>query len=179
LLAGVNKEAKESVHLRDFPFFDEKYIDADLERKMQRAQKVTSLVFSLRQKEKIKVRQPLQKIMIPVLNEEMRQDITSVQELIQSEVNVKEVSIIDPDAGILVKQVKPNFKVLGPRFGKGMKFVAQAIAKMDQDAINKAEQDGKIVLDINGSSETITADEMLISPKDIEGWQVASHDGIT
>lgn len=179
LLAGVNKEAKESVHLSDFPFFDEKYIDADLERKMQRAQKVTSLVFSLRQKEKIKVRQPLQKIMIPVLNEEMRQDITSVQELIQSEVNVKEVSIIDPDAGILVKQVKPNFKVLGPRFGKGMKFVAQAIAKMDQDAINKAEQDGKIVLDINGSSETITADEMLISPKDIEGWQVASHDGIT
>lgn len=179
LLAGVNKEAKESVHLSDFPVFDATYIDSELERKMQRAQKITSLVFSLRQKEKIKVRQPLQKIMVPVLNEEMQEDILSVKELIQSEVNVKEIEIIDQNSGILVKQVKPNFKVLGPRFGNGMKFVAQAISKMDQTAINKAELEGQILLEINGKSETITLEEMLISPKDIEGWQVASHDGIT
>lgn len=179
LFGGVNKPAKESVHLSDFPVFDESFIDPILERKMQRAQKITSLVFSLRQKEKIKVRQPLQKIMIPVLNDAMREDINAVKDLIQSEVNVKEVTLIDDNSGILVKQVKPNFKVLGPRFGKEMRFIAQAIAKMDQGAINQAEKDGSIVLDVNGNSETITVAEMEISPKDIEGWQVASYEDIT
>lgn len=179
LFGGVNKPAKESVHLSDFPVFDESFIDPVLERKMQRAQKITSLVFSLRQKEKIKVRQPLQKIMVPVLNEAMREDIEAVKDLIQSEVNVKEVTLIDEDSGILVKQVKPNFKVLGPRFGKEMRFVAQAITKMDQEAISQAEKDGSIVLEVNGNPETITLEEMEISPKDIEGWQVASFEDIT
>lgn len=179
LMSGVNKKAKESVHLSDFPVYDESYIDSDLERKMQRAQKITSLVFSLRQKEKIKVRQPLQKIMVPVLNHQMREDLLSVENLIRSEVNVKEISIIDQDSGILVKQVKPNFKVLGPRFGNEMRFIAQAISKMDQNAINKVEQEGHVVLEVNGQSQRISTEEMLISPKDIEGWQVASSDGIT
>lgn len=179
LFAGVNKPAEESVHLSDFPVYDESYIDAELERKMQRAQKITSLVFSLRQKEKIKVRQPLQKIMIPVLNEAMRQDISEVKDLIQSEVNVKEVELIDEDSGILVKQVKPDFKVLGPRFGKDMRFVAQAIATMDQEAIQQIEKDGSIALEVNGKLETIAIEELLISPKDIEGWQVASYEDIT
>src|SRR5699024_200860 len=98
---------------------------------------------------------------------------------IRSEVNVKEISIIDQDSGILVKQVKPNFKVLGPRFGNEMRFIAQAISKMDQNAINKVEQEGHIVLEVNGQSQRISTEEMLISPKDIEGWQVASSDGIT
>lgn len=179
LFGGVNKASEESVHLSDFPVYNESYIDPTLERKMQRAQKITSLVFSLRQKEKIKVRQPLQKIMIPVLNDTMREDITAIKDLIQSEVNVKEVTLIDEDSGILVKQVKPNFKVLGPRFGKNMRFVAQAISKMDQDAINKAEREGAIVLEIEGNAETISIEEMEISPQDIEGWQVASYEDIT
>lgn len=179
LFNGVNKEAKESVHLSDFPVFNKAYIDAKLERKMRRAQKITSLVFSLRQKEKIKVRQPLQKVMIPVLNEAMRKDISEVKDLIQSEVNVKEVELIDEDSGILVKQAKPNFKVLGPRFGKNMRFVAQAINSMDQEAINKAEKEGSIVIDVDGNPETITLEEIQISPQDIEGWQVASYEDIT
>src|SRR5699024_10350493 len=124
-------------------------------------------------------RSPLQKIMVPVLNHQMREELLSVENLIRSEVNVKEISIIDQDSGILVKQVKPNFKVLGPRFGNEMRFIAQAISKMDQNAINKVEQEGHIVLEVNGQSQRISTEEMLISPKDIEGWQVASSDGIT
>lgn len=179
LMAGVDKQAEESVHLSDFPVFDETYIDADLERKMQSAQKVTSLVFSLRQREKIKVRQPLQKIMIPVLNKAMQEDMESVKELIRSEVNVKEVQLIGEDSGIIVKQVKPNFRDLGPRFGQDMRHVAAAIAKMDEQAIVEVERNGQIELIINDKVEIITKEELLISSKDIEGWLVASHDDVT
>ena len=118
---------QESIHLTNFPKCDKAFINGTLERKMQRAQTISSLVLSLRQKEKIKVRQPLQKIMIPVLDETTRQEILSVSDLIKSEVNVKEIILIDEESGILVKQIKPDFKKLGPRFGKEMKAVAQIL----------------------------------------------------
>src|SRR5690625_5032667 len=164
LFNGVNKEAKESVHLSDFPVFNKAYIDAKLERKMRRAQKITSLVFSLRQNEKIKVRQPLQKVMIPVLNEAMRKDISEAKDLIQSEVNVKEVEFIDEDSGTLVKQAKDNLKVSGPRCGKKMRFVEQGINSMEQEVINKVEIEGSSVSDVDGSSETMNLEEIQISP---------------
>ncbi|MEM7380389.1 MAG: isoleucine--tRNA ligase, partial [Bacteroidota bacterium] len=133
LIAASGKEPFESVHLADFPVSDKAMINPALESKMHKAQDIASLVFSIRQKEKIKVRQPLQKIMIPVLDETQKQEIEAVSGLIKSEVNVKEIELLDDASGILVKKIKPNFKVLGPRFGKDMKLVAQAIAKLGQE----------------------------------------------
>ena len=121
--ATTQKEGFESVHLAEFPVFDAKMVNKDLERKMQLAQKISSLVLSIRQKEKIKVRQPLQKIMIPVLDEEQRRDIEAVSNLVKSEVNVKEIAMLDDASGVLVKQIKPNFKVLGPKFGKDLSLI--------------------------------------------------------
>jgi isoleucyl-tRNA synthetase len=125
LNAATGKEEYESVHLAKFPVFDASFVDKELERKMQKAQTISSLVLSLRKKEMIKVRQPLQRIMIPILDEQQRAEIAAVEDLIKSEVNVKEIELIDDASGILVKQIKPNFKVLGPRFGKDMKAVSQ------------------------------------------------------
>jgi isoleucyl-tRNA synthetase len=146
---------------------------------MQKAQTISSLVLSLRQREKIKVRQPLQKIMIPVLDAEAREEIKAVSDLIKSEVNVKEIELIDQDSGILVKQIKPDFKKLGPRFGKDMKAVAAAIEQLDQDQINLLEKDGQMRIKISEKSTTLTLDDVLISSQDIEGWLVANSNGIT
>ncbi len=179
LTKGVDKETVNSVHLSDFPLSLPTYIDKELERKMQRAQTISSLVLSLRQREKIKVRQPLQKIMIPVLGASEKAAISAVSDLIKSEVNVKEVELIDEGSGILVKQIKPDFAKLGPRFGKDMKAVTQAIMKFGQEEIGKLEKEGEISVLINEKNTKLTLDDVIISSQDIEGWLVASDDGIT
>ncbi|MDC8002541.1 isoleucine--tRNA ligase [Aureisphaera galaxeae] len=179
LTAGVIHEAPNSVHLSNFPVADTTHIDKELERKMQRAQTISSLVLSLRQREKIKVRQPLQKIMIPVLEASEREEILAVSDLIKSEVNVKEIELIDEGSGILVKQIKPDFKKLGPRFGKDMKSIAQEISSFGQEEISRFEKDGKISILFNEKNVTLSLDEVLISSQDIEGWLVANASGIT
>tara|TARA_R110001632_G_scaffold50261_7_gene125452 strand:- start:3308 stop:6715 length:3408 start_codon:yes stop_codon:yes gene_type:complete len=175
----TGKENFESIHLADFPVSDTKFIDKALEHKMQKAQIVSSLVLSLRAKEKIKVRQPLQRIMIPVLSEEDKTSILSVADLIKSEVNVKEIELISDDSGILVKQIKPNFKVLGPRFGKDMKLVANKINSLEAEDISKIERDGKLDVEINGKMTILESGDVVITSQDIEGWLVASNAGMT
>ncbi len=175
----TGKEKEISVHLTDFPKANLSYIDKDLERKMQRAQNISSLVLSLRQKEKIKVRQPLQKIMIPVLNKLEEEEILAVADLIKSEVNVKEIEIIDEGSGMLVKQIKPDYKTLGPRFGKDMKAVATAIDDFTPAQITELEKEGEISVFINEKNTTLALDDVIISSQDIEGWLVANANGIT
>ncbi len=179
LLNGTVKTDEISVHLSNFPKSDSSYIDKSLEHKMQKAQTISSLVLSLRQKEKIKVRQPLQKIMIPVLNNEQREEILAVSDLIKSEVNVKEIELIDEGSGILVKQIKPDFKKLGPRFGKEMKAVAQVITNFGQEEISTLEKEGEINVLVNEKNTTLCKDDVVISSQDIEGWLVANNDGVT
>ncbi|MBL4663820.1 MAG: class I tRNA ligase family protein, partial [Flavobacteriaceae bacterium] len=179
LTSGTVKDSEESVHLSNFPKADTTYIDTSLEHKMRQAQTISSLVLSLRQREKIKVRQPLQKIMIPVLDEASRQEIEEVSDLIKSEVNVKEIELIDEGSGLLVKQIKPDFKKLGPRFGKEMKQVAAVIQQFGQEEISKLEKDGEISILFNEKNLTLTLDDVVISSQDIEGWLVANADGVT
>jgi isoleucyl-tRNA synthetase len=179
LTEGIVKKAPKSVHLSDFPKADTSLIDKTLERKMQRAQTISSLVLSLRQREKIKVRQPLQKIMVPVLDDATKKEIEAVADLIKSEVNVKEVQLIDEGSGILVKQIKPDFKKLGPRFGKDMKAVAAVIQQFGQDEITTLEKEQEIFVLINEKNTKLTLNDVVISSQDIEGWLVAKADGIT
>ncbi|MEM6515596.1 MAG: isoleucine--tRNA ligase [Bacteroidota bacterium] len=175
----TGKESAESVHLADFPNYNKSIVDKALERKMENAQTISSLVLSLRAKEKIKVRQPLQKIMIPVDSETQKAEILAVADLIKSEVNVKNVEVMEDASDILVKQIKPNFKVLGPRFGKHMKAVANAVNNFDENDIKKMEQNGSLAVNINGESVTLERSDVEISSKDIEGWLVASSGTLT
>nr|WP_299487315.1 isoleucine--tRNA ligase [uncultured Allomuricauda sp.] len=177
--AVSQKEGFESVHLAKFPTFDSEMVNRKLERKMQLAQKVSSLVLSIRQKEKIKVRQPLQKIMIPVLDDAQKEDIEAVAALIKSEVNVKEIELLDDASGILVKQIKPNFKVLGPRFGKDMKDIAAAVSQFEQEDIQKIERDGELMLQLKNKSIILQLTDVEISSQDIEGWLVATSGALT
>ncbi|WP_299604845.1 isoleucine--tRNA ligase [uncultured Aquimarina sp.] len=179
LVANCAQESFESVHLSNFPTFDASYVDKALEHKMQKAQSICSLVLSLRQKEKIKVRQPLQRIMIPVLNDADKAEINDIAGLIKSEVNVKEIELLDDASGILVKQIKPNFKNLGPRFGKYMKLIASKIQSFDQEAIKILEQTGSFDLEINDKIITLGTDDVEISSQDIEGWLVANSGSLT
>ena len=179
LIACTGKENFESVHLSNFPTFDASLINAGLEQRMGKAQTVSSLVLSLRQKEKIKVRQPLQRIMIPVLNETEKTEIEAVADLIKSEVNVKEIELLDDASGILVKKIKPNFKALGPRFGKDMKLIANEIQKFEQEQIIELEQKGIFELEINEKSITLQMSDVEITSQDIEGWLVANANGLT
>jgi isoleucyl-tRNA synthetase len=179
LISVSGKENFESIHLAEFPKYDESLVDAKLEHKMQQAQKISSMVLSLRKKEMIKVRQPLQRIMIPILDEADREEILAVENLIKSEVNVKEIELIDDASGILVKTIKPNFKVLGPRFGKDMRFVAQAIQNLSQEDIAIVEKQGDISLIINENNVNLTIDEVEITSQDIEGWLVANQGSLT
>ena len=179
LIAGTGKESFESVHLALFPEYNEAFVDKALEHKMQKAQTISSLVLSLRQKEKIKVRQPLQRIMIPVLNEAEKNEINDIADLVKSEVNVKEIELIDDASGILVKQIKPNFKVLGPRFGKDMKLIASKIQEFDQQSIKILEQTGSFDVEINDKIITLGTDDVEISSQDIEGWLVANTGALT
>jgi len=179
LTKGTTKDKKNSVHLTDFPKADTSFIDKKLEHKMQKAQTISSLVLSLRQREKIKVRQPLQKIMIPVLEASEREEILAVSDLIKSEVNVKEIELIDEGSGMLVKQIKPDFKALGPRFGKDMKAVAASISDFDQKQIATLEKDGEISVFINEKNTILALADVIISSQDIEGWLVANANGVT
>ena len=179
LTATTQRETFESVHLSYFPAFDPAMVNKSLEGKMQKAQIISSLALSIRQKEKIKVRQPLQKIMIPVLDEAQRKEILAVADLIKSEINVKEIILLDDASGILVKQIKPNFKILGPRYGKDMKLIAVAIGKLNQADIQKIEQEGEISLDLENKSIILQLEEVEISSQDIEGWLVASSGPLT
>ncbi len=173
------KNIKKSVHLTEFPVADENLVDNGLERKMKKAQTISSLVLSLRQKEKLKVRQPLQKIMIPVLNASEQEEILAVSELIKREVNVKEIELINEDNDLLVKQIKPDFKVLGPRFGKEMKQIAQLISEFGQQEIATLEREGEIEVFLNKKSTILALSEVIITSQDIEGWLVANYNGTT
>ncbi|WP_350293221.1 isoleucine--tRNA ligase [uncultured Croceitalea sp.] len=175
----TGKEGFESVHLANFPEFNAAMVNTNLENKMQTAQKISSLVLSIRQKEKIKVRQPLQKIMVPVLNETQRNEIEAVSDLIKSEVNVKEIELMDDASGILVKQMRPNFKVLGPKFGKDMKAVTNAINALQQEDIQKIEQEGELTLELDNKSINLQLSDVEITSQDIEGWLVASSGPLT
>ena len=179
-LNGVTqKESFESVHLSNFPVFDEAMVDKELERKMEIAQTISSLVLSLRAKEKIKVRQPLQKIMIPVLSETQKNEILAVADLIKSEVNVKHLEVMEDASDILVKQIKPNFKVLGPRFGQDMRAIAQAITNFKAEDINTIEQNGIYDIEVLGKSITLELSDVEITSQDIEGWLVATSGALT
>jgi len=179
LNAVSQKENFESIHLADFPLFEESYIDKSLERKMEDAQTISSLVLSLRAKEKIKVRQPLQKIMIPVENEEQKSSILAVANLIKHEVNIKEIELLEDASDILVKQIKPNFKTLGPKFGREMKSIANAIRNFSKEEISKIELEGKIPIELDGKMINLELSDVEISSKDIEGWLVANEGSIT
>ncbi|UZO82142.1 isoleucine--tRNA ligase [Aquimarina sp. ERC-38] len=178
-LTAYNKDNVESVHLAAFPVSNPELINKDLERKMKKAQDICSLVLSLRQKEKIKVRQPLQKIMIPVLSETEKKEIMGVSDLIKREVNVKEIRLITEDSNILVKKIKPNFKSLGPRFGKDMKLIANKIQSFDQQTIKKLEQNRNINIEINNKIVNLEIEDVEISSQDIEGWLVANAGSLT
>ncbi len=175
----TKKETSESIHLADFPIYNKSFVDKGLELKMESAQTISSLVLSLRAKEKIKVRQPLQKIMIPVDNEEQKESILAVANLIKNEVNIKEVQILDDASAVLIKQIKPNFKTLGPKFGKDMRLIAAEVQKFTQEDINKIEKDKNIFLVINGKNITLELLDVEISSKDIEGWLVANEGSLT
>ncbi|NIJ44131.1 isoleucyl-tRNA synthetase [Wenyingzhuangia heitensis] len=179
LTKATQTETFESVHLAEFSKADKTAIDSDLERKMQKAQQISSMVLSLRKKEMIKVRQPLQKIMIPVLDNQQREDIEAVKNLILSEVNIKDIELLDDASGVLVKNIKPNFKVLGPRFGKNMRLVGTEIQKFTQEDIAKLEREGKITVKIEENLVDLTLNEVEISSQDIEGWLVINQGGLT
>ncbi|WP_394906472.1 isoleucine--tRNA ligase [uncultured Mesonia sp.] len=172
-------DTPESVHLSTFPASDATMINQALENRMKKAQVISSLVLSLRKKEMIKVRQPLQRVMIPVLDESVREEILAVQDLIKSEVNVKEIELIDDTSGILVKKIKPNFKTLGPKFGKEMKAVVAAISSLEADKIAKLEKEGEINLEVNGKLTILQLNDVEITSEDIEGWLVATQSGLT
>ena len=146
---------------------------------MQKAQTISSLVLSLRKKEMIKVRQPLQKVMIPVLDENQRAEIEAISELVKAEVNVKEIVLLDDDSGILVKQIKPNFKALGPRFGKDMGLISKEIQAFSAEQINQLDKQGTLDIVISGNNVTLSLEDVEITSQDIEGWLVANSNGIT
>ncbi len=170
---------KVSVHLALFPVADENLIDKELEARMQMAQKVTSMVLALRRKVNIKVRQPLQTILIPVTDDEQRRHIEAVKDLILNEVNVKELKLLDSTTGFLVKKVKCNFKLLGPKFGKQMKAVAAQMSTLSQEAIAEFEKNGQYTLGIDGVPAVVDINDVEIYSEDIPGWQVANDGKLT
>lgn len=168
-----------SVHLADFPVANESLIDSALENRMGLAQQATSMVLALRRKVNIKVRQPLAKLMIPVVDDAQREALEQVKSLILSEVNVKTMEFVDADSGVLVKRVKPDFKKLGPKFGKQMKAVAAVLAGLDTPAINRLERDGSIKINLDGTEATVEAADVEIISEDIPGWLVANEGSLT
>ncbi|WP_426062337.1 isoleucine--tRNA ligase [Flavobacterium sp. DSP2-3-1] len=179
LTLATQSEKYDSVHLAEFPISVENYVNKMLESKMQKAQTISSLVLSLRKKEMIKVRQPLQKVMIPVLDDNQRAEIEAVSDLIKAEVNVKEIVLLDDASGVLVKQIKPNFKTLGPRFGKDMGLISKEIQGFSKDQISQLDKEGSLSITIAGKNVILTLEEVEITSQDIEGWLVANSNGIT
>jgi isoleucyl-tRNA synthetase len=179
LTTSTQSENYDSVHLAEFPKYVENFVNKTLESKMQKAQTISSLVLSLRKKEMIKVRQPLQKVMIPVLDDNQRSEIEAVSELVKAEVNVKEIVLLDDASGILVKQIKPNFKTLGPRFGKDMGLISREIQSFTAQQISQLDKEGSLDIVIAGNSVTLSLEDVEITSQDIEGWLVANSNGIT
>lgn len=179
LIAATGRETSASVHLARFPEHYGALIDEQLEACMKMAQDITSMVLALRRKVSIKVRQPLQRIMIPVLNDEQKAHIEAVRSLIMSEVNVKEIDFVDGTAGILVKRVKCDFKKLGPKFGKQMKAVAVAVGELSQEAIAELERNGQYTLRIEGGEAVIELNDIEVISEDIPGWLVANEGKLT
>ena len=179
LTKNISKDYSESIHLEDFPVADNSKIDLKLQQKINYAQIISSLTLSLRAKEKIKVRQPLSKILIPVNNSEQKNIIKSVSEEIKREVNVKSIEFLEGESDLLVKSIKPNFKKLGPTYGKYMKEISTLVNSLDNQSIIELEKTGKIDLLIDKKTITFDVDDFEISSKDIEGWQVANEGNIT
>ena len=179
LVTATGRDNVVSVHLAKFPEYKEEMIDKELEVRMQMAQDVTSMVLALRRKVNIKVRQPLQCIMIPVVDEEQRAHIEAVKARIISEVNVKDIKFVDGAAGVLVKKVKCDFKKMGPKFGKQMKAVAAAVAEMSQEAIAELEKNGSYTLQLDGTDVLVEATDVEIFSEDIPGWLVANEGKLT
>jgi isoleucyl-tRNA synthetase len=178
---GVECEgAENSVHLSDFPTSEDSIIDAELELRMELARKLSSQVLSLRKRERIRVRQPLRRIMVPVLDDISASRLAAIEDLIRTEVNVKELEIIR-DGGGIVKSMKPDFKVLGPKHGKRMKAIAAAINALPVEAVDQLEKEGQITItpsDNQGDVEILVCD-VQISTEDIPGWLVSSEGGLT
>lgn len=176
---GENNNPLESVHYTDFPKVDEDLIDKALERRMFLAQKISSMVLSLRKKNNLRVRQPLQKILIPAPNKEFISDIKKVEQLILSEVNIKEIEFLSPQNNVLVKKAKANFKTLGPKFGSKMKAIAELIAGLSQERIADIEREGKIIIEVDSKPIEILGLDVEIITQDIPGWVVQNEGSIT
>ncbi|ETK00929.1 isoleucyl-tRNA synthase [Tannerella sp. oral taxon BU063 isolate Cell 2] len=179
LIAVTGRESAESVHLADFPVCDEAMIDKELEERMQIAQDISSMTLALRRKVNIKVRQPLHTLLVSAVDEHQRAAVEAVQDIILNEVNVKELKFADAGSNILVKKVKPDFKKLGPRYGKVMKALAAAIQAMTQAEIATFERDGSFTFSIDGNACTVLTDDVEIISEDIPGWLVANEGRLT
>jgi len=175
----TKKESFESVHLADFPAYHKDLVNKALEERMQLAQNISSLVLSLRKKVGINVRQPLSRILLPILDKNFKHQVELVKELILSETNVRDIEYITDASGFIKKKVKPNFKALGPKVGKDMKAVADAIINMDQDTLNKFEQKGNSTFEIGNSTFEIALSDVEIIAEDVPGWQVANMGKLT
>jgi isoleucyl-tRNA synthetase len=178
-LTEAGETGKASVHLTDWNTANHSLINPDLETSMDLAQTISSLVHSLRKKEKIKVRQPLQRILVPVLSEKFKSQVAKMAELIQTEVNIKEIEYLDDASGILVKNIKPNLPVLGKKLGPKMRFVVAALQSWGATEINQIEREGHYLLSVEGEEIDLLLEEVLISSQDIPGWSVASDQGVT
>ena len=168
-----------SVHLTDFPKVNHELIDTELEAQINTARNLTSLALSLRKKEQIKVRQPLKKLIIPIKNQSERKLIKNVVEQLKSEVNIKEIELLDDENQLLVKDIRPNFKKLGPRFGKNLKSIVNMISELNSDQNDEIEEKGELNIQLNEKNITLGSFEVEIFYKDIEGWQVAKGGGMT
>lgn len=175
----TEKETHESVHLSLFPESDSNKIDIALEQRMEYAQNICSLILSLRKKEQIRVRQPLQKILLPVIDESFISQVDAVKDLILSELNIKEIEYLNDDSGVIKKSIKPNFKTLGKKLGKNMKAAAELIADFNQEEIAKFEKTGEINLEVDGVNYLLEGEDLVVNSEDIPGWLVASDKGIT
>ncbi|MFT6715673.1 MAG: isoleucyl-tRNA synthetase [Saprospiraceae bacterium] len=169
------RESVESIHLSDFPVANLSLIDEDLEDKMDIAQKVTSMVLALRKLNQIRVRQPLQKILVPVLDDTFKRQLEDVKDLILAEVNVKDLEFLTEDSGVLVRKVKANFKVLGPKYQKQMKGISAAISQFSKENISSIEKDGKFIIDVAGENIELLLEDVNITSEDIPGWLVANE----
>ena len=176
---GSQKEIDQSVHLADFPAYNEKMIDKDLEEKMDLAQKASSMILALRRKEKLKVRQPLAKVIVPVLNSRFHEQFEAIKNIVLTEVNVKEVEFLTDTSGIIKKKIKPNFKTLGPKFGKLMKQIASAVNEFGQAEISELESRGEFEIKLGNEKVIITLEDVEIHTEDIPGWTVASEGQLT
>jgi isoleucyl-tRNA synthetase len=173
----TGKEKATSVHISDYPVYDKAHVDKELEERMGLAQDISSLILSLRKKVGINVRQPLSRVLIPVMDKHFKEKVEKVKDLILSETNVKNIEYITDTSGVISKKIRPNFKVLGPKVGKDMKLVAETISKLSQQEITKFENEGKY--DIAGTAYSLLPEDVEILAEDVPGWQVANLGKLT